>query len=171
MNTKTWKRALLLVGALALVCVSSAKADSVLQYELSGPGAATVDFTLSQNPSVVSPTFTPFFFSVNTLASVNGGALQSLTVTFYDALAGGGLSADPAGALSLDLFGPSLYSWAPGATSPTLLTGVFDLYNTAFPTGKATLTVTTVPTPEPSSLLLLLFGGIVLVGAGLKKLL
>jgi hypothetical protein len=139
-----------------------------LYYVLTGPGVETATFYLPVNPSIAPGDFDGTFgFSVAPIdLMVDGSADPSGNVTFYDITVGGGLTIDAGDVF--DLINPSssnialFVSGTEAAPMMLDVSGNIPLIN--FPTGPGgyTLTITTVPTPEPASLFL--------IGAGLVSL-
>jgi hypothetical protein len=138
----------------------NAKADTILNYQITGPGtsgAFSASFTLPQDPrpSVIIPSASFAFTSL--LMDVNGN-WTNLTVVFDNSLLGGGVT----GVKSFYLLGPQLFSW-PSPYTPVMKTGTFDLWGgTASSGGYYTVSVSAVP--ESNSLVLLGIGGLILCG-------
>ena len=136
--------------------------------------ASTLDnFTLTSNsngsvitfqlPATPNPTMVQYeefeFEDVNTSAGLE-------TIRFFDAQDGGGLSLDDTGLP----YGPQLFTGTDA--NPTFLLNTFQLSNNSdLSTSDYTLSITQVSaTPEPSSLLMLGTGALVLSGAVRRKL-
>jgi hypothetical protein len=156
----------LTLAALLLLSVATAKADSgqTVSYTLSGPTDATFTVSMGTSPS---PEFSGqnYFFMVQPTDLVVDGVSVIDTIVFFNSSDLGGLNS-VFDALP-DLGGPQLYSG--NESDPTLLTGVFSLYD--LETGASyTLTANAVNTtvPEPTTVLMLL-AGLFAVGMGLKR--
>ena len=150
---------------------SSAHADSILTYNVTGPIGSpsfTATFSLAQNatPSGGGPLS---FWYTSTPVSVNG-TTEDLTIVFDSQVLLGGVL----GLNSFYLFGPQLYTWDWSATTPTLSTGDYVLlgaggrsggfYNLHVASVDATYRV-----PEPTSAMLLAAGVLALAGLRLRK--
>jgi len=104
-----------------LAGASSASADTILNYQITGPGSFTASFTLPQNPTPSGGNQLGFYFA-NLPVDVNGTG-ANLTVYFYNALIGQGIG----GSNSFSLFslGQQFYSWSASAATPTMGLGTF----------------------------------------------
>jgi hypothetical protein len=92
-----------------------------------------------------------------TISGVNGtlnGFNQSFDLSFYDPSIGGGFDLDP----GLSLAGPQLYSGP--SSSPTFLTGNFNLTNYPGQDGSYSLSISSVggAVPEPATWAMMLLG-------------
>jgi hypothetical protein len=164
-------RSAAVVAIFAFISVSVARADGSpeLYYSLTGPGGATASFYLSVNPVIAPENVDPGFgFQVAPIdLMVNGSGDPGGYVMFYDVTQGGGLSIDQGDVF--DLINPdgstiSLFTGGSEAT-PTMIdvAGNIPLQDYMSGDGGYTLTIASVATPEPSSLLL--------IGAGMVALL
>ena len=164
-----------LVFALAvlilLAAASSAKADTLLTYQITGPGSAgtfNAGFTIFMHPTPSGGNSLAFWFS-NLPVNVNS-ALTNLTIAFSSLLGGG-----VAGSNTFALVGSQLFTWPSGSSTPIMNTGVFTASGiTASGTGTYTVSVSPaliITTPESASLLLLVIGLLALFGARRLRLL
>jgi hypothetical protein len=164
-------RSAAVVAVFAFISVSVAKADGSpeLYYSLTGPGGATASFYLPVNPVVAAENVDPGFgFQVTPIdLMVDGSGDPGGYVMFYDITQGGGLSIDQGDVF--DLINPdgsniSLFTSGSEAT-PTMIdvAGNIPLQDYMSGDGGYTLTIASVATPEPTSVLLL--------GAGMVALL
>jgi hypothetical protein len=157
------RRLVLSVAVLIiLAAASSAHADSLLNYQITGPGSAgtfTADFSLFMHPTPSSGNSLAFLFS-NLPVNVNG-SWTNLTIAFTSLLGGG-----VAGSDTFALVGSQLYTWPSSSSAPIMNTGVFSTYGlTASGLGTYQVTVTSATaTPEPASLALLVVGLLALFG-------
>lgn len=169
----TLTRNFLAVAALILLAAGSAKADTILSYQIVGP-SFNAGFDISQTPPGTLIPNSPLFgfqdFMVTGVAGTVNTVPQTLTLNFYTGFLGfSGLLGDgsaPGG--DFLLYGDqSLFQVINGI--PTLLTGTFTLSDLLG--GKYTLTATTVgaATPEPSTLLLLAVGSLTLLILKVKR--
>jgi len=163
MNSTIRRFVLALAVVILLAGASSAYADTILNYQIAGPGSNgtfTADFTLGMHPTPSGGNALAFWFS-NLPVDVNG-TWTNATVAFTSLLGGG-----VAGSNAFALVGSQLFSWPSFSSTPIMNTGIFTLSGlTGSGWGSYTLTVTpaTVPTPESASLVLLLLGLLVLFG-------
>ena len=158
-----------LVFAVAVVVIlagaSAAQADTLLSYQITGPGASgtfTAGFTVFMHPSPSGGNSLAFWFS-NLPVNVNG-TWTNLTIAFSSLLGGG-----VAGSGTFGLVGSQLFTWPSGSVTPVMNTGVFSAYGVTA-SGVGTYTVSVSPaliitTPESASLLLLVIGLLALFGA------
>jgi hypothetical protein len=154
-----------------LAGASSAKADTLLTYQITGPGSAgtfNAGFTIFMHPTPSGSTSLGFWFS-NLPVTVNG-ALTNLTIAFSNLLGG-----SAAGSGTFALVGSQLFSWPSGSSTPIMNTGIFTAYGVTA-SGIGTYTVSVSPaliitTPEAASLLLLVIGLLAIFGARRLRLL
>jgi hypothetical protein len=148
----------LLVAATALPI--AAHADTLDDFVLTDPIGDTIAFSLPASPPVFGPSEPDQFETFPVLISFSppyfGSKFLDGQLIFYSTLAGGGLEVmffHPGGTTRFTDHGDLLYSGTTAA--PTFLTGTFHV-------GSDTLTITpeTAPTPEPSTLALLVTGSL-----------
>lgn len=157
MNSTIRRCGLVLAVVILLAGASSAFADTVLNYQITGPapnGTFVADFTLGMHPTPSGGNSLAFWFS-NLPVDVNG-TWQNLTVAFTSVLGGG-----VAGSNTFALIDAQLFSWSSYSSTPTMSVGNFTAYGiTASGSGSYKVTVypQTVATPESSSLVFLLVG-------------
>src|ERR1700693_2013407 len=150
------------LAALLLLSVATVKADSgqTVSYTRTGGTDAAFTVTLRAAPQAAGASY---YFMVQPSNLVVDGALMSDMLVFFNSSDLGGLNS-VFDALP-DLGGPQLYSG--NESDPTLLTGVFCLYDVE--TGASyTLTAVTSSVPEPTTTLMLVVG-LFAVGMGLKR--
>ena len=171
MNSMLRRLVFALAVLILLAGASSAKADTLLTYQITGPGSAgtfNAGFTIFMHPTPSGSTSLGFWFS-NLPVTVNG-ALTNLTIAFSSLLGG-----SAAGSGTFALVGSQLFSWPSGSATPIMNTGVFTAYGvTAGGIGTYTVSVSPsliITTPEAASLLLLVIGLLALFGARRLRLL
>src|SRR5712664_1313141 len=106
-------------AVILLLCATSADADTILNYQISGPDSFSASFTLPQNPTPSGGNQLWFYFA-SLPVDVNG-ASTNLTVVFYSALFGGGVL----GLDTFNLYGRQLFSWDASSSTPTMDSGTF----------------------------------------------
>jgi hypothetical protein len=161
-----------LAVVILLAGASSASADSIVNYQISGPGSKgtfTASFSLHQNPTPSAGNPLGFDF-VNLPVDVNG-KWKNLTVYFFNGVIGEGFGASN----GFSLFAPfqHLYSWSASASTPTLDLGTFHAFGAGAGSkgGLYTVTVTDPPgaAPEPASIALLGMGLLALCGVRRRR--
>jgi hypothetical protein len=168
----------ILTAFVAMVTAMSPAMADTIDYTLTS-GADTITFSLPQTPTpLASCAFSTDCFSLSPVSlTVDGSAVSNGEVNFYTPTNGGGLTILEGSTLLVNNDGPGSEQLFNGAlTNPTLeaftnlqLVGTSDSspqFNEAFLL-NAVGGSTTTPTPEPSSVLLLLVGGSVI--AGMRK--
>ena len=163
-----------LVFALAVVvflaAASSANADTLLNYQITGPGSSgtfNAGFTIFMHPTPSGGNSLAFWFS-NLPVNVNG-TWTNLTIAFSSLLGG-----SAAGSGTFAIVGSQLFSWPSGSSTPIMNTGIFSVYGvTASGMGAYTVNVSQaiISAPEAASLLLLIVGLLALFGARRLRLL
>src|ERR1700674_3436939 len=130
-------------AVVVLLGASSAHADTILSYQITGPGSFTASFSLPQNPTPSWGNQLAFDF-VALPVNVNG-TVEALTVYFYNGLVGQGLG----GSNSFSLFAPGqqLYSWSGTASGPTMEVGTFQAFGVGIGSGLGFSTVTVTDPP------------------------
>ena len=172
MNSMGHRFVLVLAVVILLVGASSASADSIVNYQISGPGFTgtfTLSFSLHQNPKPSAGNQRGFDFA-NLPVDVDG-TWKNLTVYFYNGLL---IGRGPGASNSFSLFGfgQQLYSWSASDSTPTLELGTFYARGAlAGSRGLYTVTVTDPPgaAPEPASVTLLGMGLLTLCGVRLRR--
>jgi hypothetical protein len=169
----TIRRLVLFAAVLILLAgASSARADTLLYYQVIGPGSQgtfIADFTIGMHPTPSGGNALAFWFT-NLPVDVNG-TWTNLTVAFTSLLGGG-----VAGSNTFALVGSQLFTWPSSSSTPIMNAGVFSLTGiTASGLGTYTVTVTpgvgVISTPESATLVFLALGSLVLVGARRRRLL
>ncbi len=171
MNSMLRRLVLALAVVILLAGASSANADTLLNYQITGPGSAgtfNASFTIFMHPTPSGSNSLAFWFT-NLPVNVNG-AWTNLTIAFSSLLGG-----SAAGSSTFALVGSQLFTWPSGSATPIMNTGVFSTYGISA-SGIGTYTVTVSPaliitTPESASLLLLIVGLLALFGARRLRLL
>ena len=167
------RRVILLALAVIVLLAgaTTASADSILDYQINGPGSFSASFTLPQNPTPSGGNQLGFYFA-NLPVDVNGTG-QNLTVYFYNGLIGQGVGAS--NSFSLFALGQQLYSWSASASTPTMQLGTFSAFGAGVGSsvGLYTVSVTDPPSPaavpEPASSTLLGIGALTLLGIHLLR--
>jgi hypothetical protein len=134
------------VAVVLLLGATSANADTILSYQISGPDSFSASFTLPQNPTSSGGNQLGFYFA-SLPVDVNG-AWTNLTVVFYSTLLGGGVRSN-----TFDLYGGQLFSWAPSSSTPTMDLGTFSTIGEAGG-DRGSYTVAVSAVPEPASFIL-----------------
>jgi hypothetical protein len=156
---------------MLLVGASSACADSIVDYQISGPapqGSFTASFSLPQNPTPSEGNQLGFDFA-NLPVDVNG-TWENATVYFYNGLIGQGAASS--NSFSLFAFGQQLYSWSASAPTPTMELGTFYAFGIGAGSrpGLYTVIATDPPAaPEPASVTLLGMSILTLCGLRLRR--
>jgi hypothetical protein len=163
-NMKVATRFVILLAALFLLSAGCVKADSgqCVNYTLSGPTSASFTITMDAAPAFSGP---GYYFTASPANLIVGGTSMSDMIVFFSSADLGGLNSVFSNLP--DLSGAQLYSGS--ESDPTLLTGVFELWNLDGG-GWYTLTATSASAtvPEPS-ILLMLVAGLLFVGVGFKR--
>jgi hypothetical protein len=172
MNSTIRLFALSFALVILLAGASSASADTILNYQITGPGSFTASFTLPQNPTPSGGNPLGFYFA-NLPVGVNGTA-ENLSVYFYNVLIGQGVGGS--NSFTFFAFGQQLYSWSASASTPTMEPGTFYTIGVGAGSGLGlyTVTVTDSPAtprrvPEPASGILLGVGVCTLFGFHLRR--
>ena len=158
----TLRRLLLALALIILLAgASSASADTLLNYQITGPGSNgtfIADFTLFMHPTPSGGNSLAFWFS-GLPVNVNG-SWTNLTVAFSSLLGGG-----VAGSNTFALVGAQLFSWPLSSATPIMNTGIFTVSGiTGSGLGSYTVNVSPaiISSPEASSLVFLVLGLLVL---------
>jgi hypothetical protein len=160
----TIRRCLLAFAIVVLLAgTSSAYADTVLNYQITGPGSGgtfNADFTLHMHPKPSGSNSLAFWFT-NLPVDVNG-TWTNLTVSFSSLLGG-----STAGSGTFLLVDAQLFNWPSSSSTPIMSTGIFSAYGiTASGPGTYKVSVSpAVATPEPAPLVLLVASLLVLFAA------
>jgi hypothetical protein len=171
MNRSARRLVFPLAVLVLLACASSASADTLLNYQVTGPapnGTFVADFNIFMHPTPSGGTSLAFWFS-NLPVNVNG-TWSNLTVAFSSLLGG-----SVAGSNTFALVGAQLFTWPTSSLTPIMNTGVFSVKGVTA-SGIGTYTVTVTPgviqtTPESASLVFLVAGLLALFGARRLRLL
>jgi PEP-CTERM motif-containing protein len=167
MNSPARYFVLAFAAAILLAGASSASADTILNYQISGPGSFNASFTLPQNPTPSGGNQLAFDFA-SLPVDVNG-TWTNLTVFFYSSAYGGGVL----GSNTFNLYGQQLFTWPASSTTPTMDIGTFHTIGVATGSGLGlyTVNVTDPPAavPEPASVFLLGMGLLTLFGFRLRR--
>jgi hypothetical protein len=150
-------------AVILLLGATSANADTILNYQISGPDSFSASFTLPQNPTPSGGNELAFYFA-SLPVDVNG-TWTNLTVAFYSALFGGGIL----GSDTFDLYGRQLFSWADSSSTPTMDSGTFYTIGAAAGSDRGLYEVTVRAVPEPTSFILLGTGLLTLFGVRLRR--
>jgi hypothetical protein len=172
MNSKGHRFVMVLAVVILLAGASSASADSIVNYQISGPGSNgtfAASFSLPQNPTPSAGNQLGFDFA-NLPVDVNG-TWKDLSVSFYDGLIGEGVGGS--NSFSLFALGQQLYSWSASASTPTMDLGTFYAFGAGAGSGGGlyTVTVTDPPgaAPEPAAVTLLGMGLLTLFGVRVRR--
>jgi PEP-CTERM motif-containing protein len=140
---------------------ANADSSGTMTYTLSGPNTASFTISMGSGPAWADDGTA---FTMDPLNLMVDGTPMTDTIVFFNSSDLGGLNS--VFSCLPDLIGPQLYTGS--ESDPTLLTGVFELFD--INTG-AEYTLTACETsamPEPSTVLMLV-SGLALVGLGLKR--
>lgn len=159
---------LVFAAVVLLLGATSADADTILKYQVSGPDTFSANFRLVQNSAPSGGNGTEFYYSFVPV-DLNG-TLSHLTISFFSTLSGGGVM----GSSAFDLYGSQLFSWADTSPTPTMAVGTFDTMGVAGGGERLpyTVTVTEQPAaavPEPASVVVLGMGVLALFGLRLRR--
>ncbi len=120
MNSMLRRLVLALAVVILLAGASSANADTLLNYQITGPGSAgtfNASFTIFMHPTPSGGNSLAFWFT-NLPVNVNG-AWTNLTIAFSSLLGG-----SAAGSSTFALVGSQLFTWPSGSATPIMNTGV-----------------------------------------------
>jgi hypothetical protein len=165
MNFTTRGFVLAFVFVILLASASSASADTIVSISGGPKDSFSASFSLPATPSAGGPLAFDF---ANLPVDLNG-KWTDMTVVFDSSVLGGGVL----GINGFYLFGQQLFSWSSSFSTPTMDFGTFQLFGvTGSGVGTYTVTVAGRPSrtvPEPSSILLLSMGTLLLFGVHLLR--
>lgn len=165
----TFFRLCTLLAVALFLSAASAKADGILNYQITGPGV-NASFSLATNPNVTSDNLGKWF-TLNPVPGTLNGSPVMFNMGFYNSssIYDGGMTLYIGAADYAPAYGNTndvqLYTGFENA--PTMRTGIFNLF-----AANGTEYTLTVSTPEPSTLLLLGLGitGLALLALRRKQL-
>lgn len=164
MNSPARRTVLALAILIFLAGASSASADTLLNYQVTGPapnGTFIADFTIFMHPTPSGGNSLAFWFS-NLPVNVNG-TWTNFSIIFSSLLGG-----SVAGTNTFALVGAQLFSWPSSSLTPIMNTGVFSVYGATangLGTYKVTVSPAIIASPESASLVFLVVGLLALLGA------
>lgn len=140
---------------------ANADSSGTMTYTLSGPTTASFTISMGSTPGF---SIAGIAFTMEPVDLTVDGTSMTDTIVFFNSADLGGLNS--VFSCLPDLIGPQLYTGS--ESDPTLLAGVFELFD--INTGvEYTLTASeTSAMPEPSTVLMLV-SGLALVGLGFKR--